>query len=92
MAGAGLAIVRCLGIKLLALGLACWPSNATPHVDSRAFLGMLVYNVLIALLLACLFVLGTGGLLLWPAVALHAVVAVWLVVAGRKAKVESART
>ena len=53
---------------------------------------MLVYNVLIALLLACLFVLGTGGLLLWPAVALHAVVAVWLVVAGRKAKVESART
>jgi hypothetical protein len=41
---------------------------------------MLVYNVLIALLLAYLSNAGhTGGVLLWPAVVLHAAVALLLI-------------
>ena len=41
---------------------------------------MLIYNVLIALYLAHLGKVGhLGGLLLWPGVALHAVVALLLV-------------
>ena len=45
-----------------------------------ALRAMLVYNVLIALFLVYLFKVGhLGGVLLWPGVALHAVVAVLLV-------------
>ena len=41
---------------------------------------MLIYNALIALYLAYLYVVGhLGGALLWPGVALHAVVALLLV-------------
>ena len=47
---------------------------------SPAFRAMLVYNVLIALFLVYLFTVGhLGGVLLWPAVVLHAVVALLLV-------------
>jgi hypothetical protein len=45
---------------------------------------MLIYNVLFALYLAYLGTVGNlGGWLLWPAVALHAVVAPLLVGTGR---------
>jgi len=41
---------------------------------------MLVYNVLIALFLVYLFMVGhLGGVMLWPAVVLHALVALLLV-------------
>ena len=47
---------------------------------SAAFRAMLIYNVLIAVYLAYLGTIGhAGGLLLWPGVALHAVVALVLV-------------
>ena len=76
----GTILGRCFGIALLALALACWPARTEGVGGPAAFWGMLVYNVLIALYLAWL---GTAdhrkGLLLWPAVALHATVAVLLV-------------
>jgi hypothetical protein len=65
---------------LLALGLACWPGPQ--HVASgwAAFRGMLTYNVLVALYLTHLGAVGhLAGLLLWPAVALHAAVALSLI-------------
>ncbi len=75
---------RCFGIALLALGPACWPSRERIESSLPAFRGMLIYNVLIALYLAYL---GAArhlvGLLLWPGVALHAVVAALLVWAWR---------
>ena len=72
----GIAVARVAGIALLALGLACWPAAD----GSAAFRGMLVYNALVALYLAYLgAVKHMGGLLLWPAVAGHAVVALLLV-------------
>jgi hypothetical protein len=78
--GAGMPLGRFLGIALLALGLACWPGRQRSESGSAAFRGMLAYNVLVALYLAYLGAVGDSrGLLLWPAVALHALVALLLV-------------
>src|SRR5882672_6782765 len=80
VSGVGTMLGRCFGIALLALGLACWPSRSRVESGSAAFPAMLIYNVLIALYLAYLGTIGhVGGLLLWPGVALHAVVALLLV-------------
>jgi hypothetical protein len=73
---------RCFGIALVALALTCWPAvNA-----SGATRAMLAYNGLIALYLTYVgAVLHLHGLLLWPAIALHAVVALLLIAAMRAA-------
>jgi len=80
ISGVGTLLGRCFGIALLALGLACWPSRQRAESGSPAVRAMLTYNALIALYLTYL---GTvehiGGLLLWPGVVLHAVVALLLV-------------
>jgi hypothetical protein len=58
-------------LALIALGVACWPG--TPLV------GMLTYMALSALYLAYIGFVGIStGVLLWPAVALHAVLTVLL--------------
>jgi hypothetical protein len=78
---------RLPGIAILALGLACWPGGHHRDSGSPAFRGMLVYNVLIALFLLYLFKVGhLGGVLLWPAVVLHAVVALLLLWTWRTAR------
>jgi len=80
LSGVGTVAGRCFGIALLALGMACWPGRNRAEIGVAAFRGMLIYNALIALYLAYLGTAGySGGLLLWPAVALHAVVALVLV-------------
>ena len=75
----GIPLGRCFGIALLALGIACWPSRETAAGSRPAFRAMLIYNVLIAAYLAWQ---GTAahmaGILLWPAVLLHAGVALLL--------------
>jgi hypothetical protein len=76
----GALVGRFFGIALLALGLACWPSWQHGASNLPPFWAMLVYNLLIAGYLAYLgTVVHLGGLLLWPVVALHAVVALLLV-------------
>jgi hypothetical protein len=72
LAGAGIAVGRVAGIALLALGLGCWVSRQ--HVDKTPTLAaMLTYNLLVT---AYLLLLGLGGalvgILLWPAIAIHA--------------------
>jgi Ca2+/Na+ antiporter len=80
VSGVGVLLGRCFGITLLALGLACWPSLRGTQSGAPAFQAMLTYNALIALYLAYQGAGGhLGGLLLWPGVALHAVVALLLV-------------
>ena len=80
VAGVAILLGRCFGIALVALGLACWPSGQRGESSSPAFRAMLTYNTLIALYLAYLRVVGhQGGLLLWPAVLLHALVALLLI-------------
>lgn len=79
LAGAGVLLARCFGIALLSLALACWPAGPRGSSAAAAVRGMLVYNISIALFLGWLGVTAQpGGLLLWPAAALHAGVAVWI--------------
>jgi|KBSMisStandDraft_5_1062788.scaffolds.fasta_scaffold602596_2 hypothetical protein len=76
--GAGIAVARCFGIALVALALACWPPRE-PGAAGQAVRAMLFYNCSIATFLGWL---GAGahmtGMLLWPAVVLHAIVALAL--------------
>jgi hypothetical protein len=79
VSGVGIPMGRCFGIALFTLGLACWPTDPNAQTGSPAFRAMLVYNALTALFLVYLFAVGRfGGVLLWPAVALHAAVALLL--------------
>lgn len=71
---------RCMGIALLALGLACWPERQRAELGSAAPRAMFTYSALIALFLGYVgAVLRLGGPLLWPAVLLHGAVALSLV-------------
>ena len=85
VSGVGIALGRCFGIALLTLGIACWPGGRHAAGGSSPFWAMLTYNSLIALYLAFLgTVRHVGGLLLWPAVTLHAAVALLLIWAWRR--------
>ena len=80
----GQVVGRCFGIALLALAVTWWPDQASAESTRSYFRGALTYNALIALFLAYL---GTArhmaGVLLWPAVALHAVVSFLLITTWR---------
>ena len=66
LTGIAVTVARVAGIALIGLGVACWPG--TP------LLGMLIYSAAVALYLAYLgFAVGLTGMLLWPAVVLHAI-------------------
>jgi len=87
LSGVGPVLGRCFGIALIALGLACWPGPPPTNGDSPAFRAMLAYNALIALYLTYLGTLGSlRGFLLWPAVAIHALVAVSLMFTWRSTR------
>ena len=65
LTGVAIPVARVLGIALIALGVACWPD--------APLAGMLIYGAAVTLYLAYLgFAGGFVGVLLWPAVALHA--------------------
>ena len=71
LTGVAVAVARVLGIALIALGVACWPGPA--------LLGMLTYGALVTLYLLYLGIRGEWvGPLLWPAIALHAVLTLLL--------------
>ena len=64
LTGAPIPVARVAGIALISLGIACWPGPP--------LLGMLIYSALVTLYLAYLGFAGLSGILLWPAVVLHA--------------------
>ncbi len=71
LSGMALLVARMAGIALVSLGVACWPGTPLG--------GMLTYNAAATLYLACVgFAGGSTGILLWPAVALHATLTVLL--------------
>jgi hypothetical protein len=74
--GAGVIMSRLAGIALIGLGTACWPGT-----DTRwAVKGMVTYSGLAMLYLVWIGVRGeVVGLLLWPAVVVHAILVVLLV-------------
>jgi hypothetical protein len=87
-APAALIVGRIAGAALLSLGAACW--LARDDGPSRARRGliaaMLLYNSAAAGVLANAGVgVGLVGVLMWPAVALHAVLAVWCIACLRSA-------
>ena len=66
LTGIAVTVARVTGIALIALGVACWPG--TPLV------GMLTYSAAVTLYLAYVGLAGgLSGILLWPAVAIHAI-------------------
>jgi hypothetical protein len=76
--GPGVATSRLCGLALISVGLACWPEwqEAPGRLDRRAVRALLVYNASATIYLAFLMALeGYRGLLLVPAIALHAVLA-----------------
>jgi xanthine/uracil permease len=73
---------RIAGAALLALGVACWlASGETKSCAARGLVvAMLVYNFGAVIVLGAAGIqLPTVGVALWPAVILHAVMAVWCV-------------
>jgi hypothetical protein len=71
LAGVAIPVARVTGIALVALGISCWPG---PPI-----VGMLIYSTAVTFYLAYLGFAGNFvGVLLWPAVLLHAVLSILL--------------
>jgi len=72
LTGIALTVARVAGIALIALGIACWPGPP--------LVGMLTYSAAVTLYLAYVgFAGGLTGILLWPAVVVHAIMTTLLV-------------
>lgn len=75
LTGVSVPIAHVAGIALIGLVMGCWPG-------STALVGMLTYSGLVTLYLVYLGICGEWvGLLLWPAVAVHAILTILLVFA-----------
>jgi hypothetical protein len=74
-----LVVGRVLGVALLIFGAAAWWSRRREARSQTGLLYvMLAYNVGIAIVLAAAYSLkGLSGVLLWPVVLLHSVLAAW---------------
>ncbi|HLK09197.1 MAG TPA: hypothetical protein VKV30_14675 [Candidatus Angelobacter sp.] len=72
--GIAILLARFAGFGLLGLGIACLPSATT--VPRRSIVGLLVFNVGVTVLF-CWIGVATSfhGILLWPVVILHGVIA-----------------
>jgi len=87
---AALVVARVGGAALLSIGVACW--LARNDQQSRAATGLiaalLLYNIAaVAVLVYAGIGLGLSGIGLWPAVILHAALAVWCVACLRNQRV-----
>ena len=80
MSGPGEALGPLAGIALFALAIACWPSRSGVAPASSAVLALIAFSLLCAVYLTHKGIFGVEtGILLWPAAAGHAGIAVLLV-------------
>jgi hypothetical protein len=71
LTGIAIPVARVAGIALIALAVACWPGPP--------LVGMLIYSAVVTLYLVYVGLAdGLTGIFLWPAVALHAILSVFL--------------
>ena len=71
LAGVAIPVARVTGIALIALGISCWPA--------KPLIGMFAYGSAATLYLAYIGFVGEwSGVLLWPAVAVHAIMSILL--------------
>jgi len=73
----GVPLARFVGVALLALGIGCLPS--TNAGSRRNVVGLLVFNVGVAVLFVWVGITMSHGFLLWPVVILHTVIGAALV-------------
>jgi hypothetical protein len=78
----GSTVARVAGAALLAIGVACWLArhDGQSHAARGIVGGLVVYNTVVAAVLVyagTALGLSSGGL--WPAAAIHAVMAAWCV-------------
>jgi hypothetical protein len=90
ISGAAIPLGRVAGVALLALGVVSWLASYDEQSCAARGLvsAMLLYNIGAALILA-LAGIGSGfvGIVLWPAVILHTVMAVWCVARLRRSPI-----
>jgi len=71
LTGVAIPVARVTGMAVVGLAIACWPGPP--------LVGMLTYSAVVTLYLAFVgFVGGFTGILLWPAVIMHAVLTAFL--------------
>ena len=72
--GAASTAARIAGLALVVLGVICWPRGDL----TRGFRWMLLWSIFATLLLIGLGASGIAGVLLWPAVIVHAAITILL--------------
>jgi len=70
----GTVVARVLGVGLLSLGIACWESlRQNARLTTR--IGLCTYNIGVAIVLTVVGASDTiGGPILWPVMAIHAII------------------
>ena len=90
ISGASIALGRVAGAALFALGVACWLARYDSQSCAARGLvsGMFLYNFCAAVILGAAGI-GSGfiGIALWPAVVLHAAMAIWCVACLRRSSI-----
>jgi hypothetical protein len=77
-----LSLVRVGGAAVLGLAIACWLArrDANNHTSRGLVVAMLFYNIAVGGVLAFARLAdGMHGMLLWPAIALHAAMSTWCI-------------